>query len=137
VSRQVSTFNVYLRNLRPCYRPLYVQMILYYRYGNIYREVIDTKRIEWCSIMDGLSSHLLLMQTIHQIKEVADKAIHKCPYDIDIELKNITLDDTKRFDVFPEGTYKLTWTSFNKTLHTLWTFNVTLQLKSPLKESMG
>ncbi|XP_070507825.1 uncharacterized protein [Chironomus tepperi] len=137
VSRSVTTLNIHLKNLRPSYKPLYVHMILYYRYGNIYREVINTKRIEWCSMMEGFSAHLFLVQTIQQIKEFADKAIHKCPYDLDIEVKNLTIDDTKGMDIFPEGTYKLTWISQNKTLHILWSFNVTVQLKSPLKESMG
>lgn len=50
---------------------------------------------------------------------------------------NITLDDTKRFDIFPDGVYKLSWISLNKTLHTLWRFNVTIQVKTPIKDSMG
>ena len=65
VSRHVTTLNVLLKNLKPSYKPLYVQMILYYRYGNIYREVIDTKRIEWCGIMEGLTAHMFLMQTMN------------------------------------------------------------------------
>lgn len=136
ISRRVTTINLHLKNLRPCYKPIYVQMILYYRYGNIYREVIDTKRIEWCEIMDGLTGHLFLMQTITQIQQSAGNAIHKCPYEADVEVKNLTLDDAKRFDIFPEGTYKFSWLSFNKT-SLLWRFNVTVQIKSPLKESMG
>ncbi|KAL7012337.1 hypothetical protein ACKWTF_014786 [Chironomus riparius] len=137
VSRRVTTLNVHFKNLKPSFKPLYVRMILYYRYGNIYREVIDTKRVEWCSIMEGMTAHLFLMQTINQIMEIAGKAIHKCPYEVDIEIKNLTLVDSKTFDIFPEGIYKLSWSSLNRTLHTLWRFNTTVQLKSPIKESMG
>ena len=89
VPRRASTVNVHFKALKPSYKPIYIQMILYYRYGNIYREVMDTKRIEWCSIMEGISELLFLMQTIHQIKEIATNAIHKCPYEADVEVKII------------------------------------------------
>ena len=137
ISRRVTTLYLHLKSLRPSYKPIYIQMILYYRYGTIYREVIDTKRVEWCSIMEGISGHLFLMQIIRQIKEIAANAIHKCPYDSDIEVKNLTLDDSKSFDIFPEGIYKFSWITVNKTLNILWRFNVSLQVKSQLKEIMG
>lgn len=136
-SRRVTTVNVLFKNLRPSDAPIWVQMILYYRYGNIYREVIDTKRIEWCAIMDGLTGHLFLMQTIRQIKTMVAKNIHKCPYGEDIEIKNVTLDDAKGFDVFPEGIYKASWITRNKTMDVLWRFNASINVKSPIKESMG
>ena len=87
--------------------------------------------------MEGVTAHLFLMQAIKFINEVAEKAIHKCPYEVDIELRNLTLDETKALDIFPEGIYKLSWMSRNKTRHTMWKFNTTLQVKSPVKESMG
>ena len=89
---------------------------------------MDTKRIEWCSIMEGISELLFLMQTIHQIKEIAANAIHKCPYEADVEVKNLTLDDTKRFNIFPEGTYKLSRMILNKTLDVMWRVNVSIQV---------
>lgn len=137
VSRRVTTLSIKLKTLRPSYKPLYVQMILYYRYGNIYREVIDTKRIEWCGIMDGVKTHLFFVQILDQIREFAGDNFHRCPYNHDLEVKNLTLDDTKPLDIFPEGTYKFSWVTRNATLHILWKFNVTLQVRSSLKESMG
>lgn len=137
VSRDVTTLNLFLKNLKPSYKPIYIQMIVFYRYGNIYREVINTKMIEWCSIMEGMKSHLLLMQTIRQIQASAADSIHKCPYDTDMEVRNLTLDDTKRFDIFPDGIYKLSWLCLNKTFDVMWRLNVSIQVKSPLKESMG
>lgn len=136
-SRRVTTVNVLFKNLKPSDSPIWVQMILYYRYGTIYREVINTKLIDWCAIMDGLTGHLFLMQTIRQIKSFVGKNIHKCPYGEDIELKNITLDDGKGFDVFPEGIYKSSWITRNKTMDILWRFNASIHVRSPIKESMG
>ncbi|KAL7012335.1 hypothetical protein ACKWTF_014784 [Chironomus riparius] len=137
VSRRTATLNLKIKLLKIYNKPIHIQMILYYRYGNIYREVIDTKPIEWCSIMAGLTGHLFMMQTIQQIKEVAGDVIHKCPYENSIEVKNLTLDDNKALDVFPEGTYKLSWISYGNKMNIIYRFNVSVFVKSPVKESMG
>lgn len=138
ISRQIATMNLLMSTIRTVHKPIYVQLILYYRYGTIYRDVIDTKRIEWCSIMDGVTSHLFLMQTIEQVKKIAGFAFRKCPYKADnIEMKNVTIDDSNFFDVFPEGIYKLSWLNYNKTFDVMWSFNISVFIKSPLKESMG
>lgn len=138
ISRQHATLNFKIHFSEPIPAPVYVQLILYYRYGNIYREVIDTKQIEWCPIMEGMSGHLFLMQIMKLIKPIAGTAIQKCPYKLDIELKNLTLDETRAMDVFPEGTYKFTWiTTTTKNYELSWKLNTTLNIKSPLKESMG
>jgi len=138
VSRQHATLNVKIHHNEPIPAPVYVQLILFYRYGNIYREVIDTKRIDWCAIMDGISGHLFLMNIMQLVRSIAGTAFQKCPYKLDIELKNITLNETKAMDIFPEGTYKFSWiTTTKKNFEFLWRFNTTLNIKSPIKESMG
>lgn len=138
ISRQHATLNFKVHFSKPIPSPIYVQLILYYHYGIIYREIIDTKQIDWCPITDGMNGHLFLMQVMKLIKPIAGTAIQKCPYNHDIELKNLTIDETKAMDVFPEGTYKFTWiTKFSKNFELLWKLNTTLNIKSPLKESMG
>ena len=88
--------------------------------------------------MEGMSGHLFLMQTLELIRSIAGSAFQKCPYKLDIELKNITLDETKAMDIFPEGTYKFSWIVTNKKkFEFFWKFNTTLDIKSPIKESMG
>ncbi|KAL7012336.1 hypothetical protein ACKWTF_014785 [Chironomus riparius] len=138
VSRQHATLNVQIHFTEVIYRPVYVNLILFYRYGNIYREVINTKVIEWCTIMDGIANHLFLMQTVELIKQFAGNSLRKCPYNTDIKLNNITIDMTKAMDIFPQGTYKFSWITMNKkSQEFLWKLNATLDIKSPLKESMG
>lgn len=135
-SRRVTTLNVGIKQIRPANKPVFVQMVLFYRYGNVYREVIDTKKREWCSIMEGLTTHLFFMQIIRQIKDSAAAVLHKCPYVDDLDIKNLTLHDGKTFDLYPEGIYKFSWINYNRTT-TTWRFNVSLQIRSLLKESMG
>lgn len=137
ISRRIATLNFKIKLQKVLNKPLFVRLILFYRYGIIYREVIDTKIIEWCSIMDGLSGHLFLMQTLQQIKEFAGSAVHKCPYKDKVEATNLTLNQAKAMDIFPEGTYKLTWISYDSKVNVIYGFNVSVFVKSPIKESMG
>ncbi|KAL7011867.1 hypothetical protein ACKWTF_014497 [Chironomus riparius] len=137
VSRRVTTFNVGYKMLKPISKPFYIQLILYYRYGLIYREVIDTKKQDWCEIMNGKSTHLFISQTIAQVKEGAPFMFHKCPYEGEIVVRNLTLNDEKGFDVFPEGIYKFSLLVFDKKFVKFSEIHVSARIKSHLKESMG
>lgn len=137
VSRKVATLNVGVKYLKPVNKPIYVQLTLNYRYGLIYREVINTKKQDWCEIMDGKSTHLYMKQTINQIKGAVPHLIHKCPYDGEIEIKNLTIDENKSLDVFPEGFYKLFLSVFDESDDPFFQLNLTAQVKSSIKESMG
>ncbi|KAL7011866.1 hypothetical protein ACKWTF_014496 [Chironomus riparius] len=137
VSRKVVTLNVGVKLTKPINKPIYVQFIFYYRYGIIYHEVINTKKQEWCGIMDGKSAHPMILQTLAQIKATAPGLFHKCPYEDLVELKNVTIDDTKSFDVFPAGHYKTSVLTFDKNEDPFFSMNLTHQIKSSLKETMG
>lgn len=138
VSREHATLNVKVHFTEVINKPVFVNLILFYRYGNIYREVINTKVIEWCAIMDGISNHLFLMQVIDFIKQFAGNSLRKCPYDTDIDLNNITFDETKAYEIFPEGTYKFSWITMHKKNHEFfWMLNTSLFIKSPYKDSWG
>ena len=137
VSRKIVTLNVGVKLLKSINKPLYVQLILYFRYGLIYREVINTKKQEWCDIMDGKSTNLYFSHTIAQIKASAPGLFHKCPYEGDVDVKNLTVDDHKAFDIFPEGFYKNSLMVFDKNIEPFFSLNLTSHLKSSLKESLG
>lgn len=117
-------------------KPIQIQLIHYYRFGNIYREVINTQKIEFCSVMDGANSHLFLKQMMEQIKEIATELIHKCPYKGDIDVRNLTTDDSKYFDVFPAGMYRLELYVFKGETE-VFKLQVDVQHNSPMKESFG
>ncbi|KAL7014215.1 hypothetical protein ACKWTF_015807 [Chironomus riparius] len=53
VSRKVVTVNVGVKLLVPYVKPIYGHTIVFYRYGTIFRQIIDTKKLEICSILDG------------------------------------------------------------------------------------
>jgi len=137
ISRRIVTLSVGIKVLKSFHKPLNVQIILYYRYGLIYREVINTKKQEWCDLMDGKSTHVYFSHAIAIVKGNAPGLFHKCPYDSDVDVKNITVDDNKSFDIFPEGFYKTSLLFFHKGNKPAFSLNITSQVKSPLKESLG
>lgn len=64
ISRRIVTANVNVKILVPYVKPYYVQFILYFRYGTVFRQVIDTKQVEWCGLMDGNEVHPYIKLTI-------------------------------------------------------------------------
>jgi len=139
VSRKIVTSNVGVKLLVPYTRPIYGHTIIYYRYGTIFRQIIDTKKLEACAILDGVDTNPLVKLIVDTIKNLAPHLIHKCPYEGDWDLKNLTTDldlVDKATMLFPEGIYRLElFVFFNDSS----TFNIsgTAEIKSPLKESFG
>ena len=93
--------------------------------------------IEWCDIMAGKSTHLFMTQVINQVKDSVPNLFHKCPYEGDLEVQNMTINDAEAFDVFPEGFYKFSMYVLDKSENEFLGVNITLQVKSHIKESMG
>lgn len=139
VSRQVVTLNIGASCLIPINKPAYGQVIINYRYGTIYRQVLDTHPLEWCGIMDGSATHPLLALLIEQLKGSAPKLFQKCPYYGDIDVYNVTIDRSKNIQkssIFPEGTYRGEL-SFTKDGLQIFKVILSFELKSNLKESFG
>ena len=124
----------------PVTKPLYVQLIINYRYGLKFHQVIDTKQIEWCSVMDGNDIQLnpLIKLFVNNLKEKTPKLFQKCPYYGDLDFQNISVitDDLKDSEVFPEGTYRSNLIVYKNNKKIL-TVNADSEFKSPVKENFG
>lgn len=139
VSRQVVTLNVGVIIHTAVVKPIYTQLVIHYRYGTVYRQVLDTHPLEWCGIMDGSATHPLMALIIEQLKGSAPTLFHKCPYIGDLDLSNVTIDRSKnvhKSSIFPEGTYRGEL-SFAKNEILIYKVTLSFELKSPLKESFG
>lgn len=139
VSRQVVTLNIGGKILFPINKPVYGQVTVNYRYGTIYRQVLDTHPIEWCEQMDGTNAHPLLSLIIEISKESAQELYHKCPYFGDVDVMNATIDRSKNLGkatMFPEGTY-LGELIFIKDSIQIFKMTLSFEIKSALKESFG
>lgn len=139
VSRQIVTINVNVKILIPIVKPCYIQLILYYRYGTIFRQAIDTKQVEWCELMNGKEVHQYIKIIIDQLRQSAASLFHKCPYDGVMDFNNITINEIYRNQtsfMFPEGVYRLDIIIFKNQTQT-FKIILTFDIKSPLKESFG
>lgn len=135
-SRRLVTANVGLSFLKPLKSPVLAEVIYSYRYGTIFREVIHSPKMEWCSMMDGAAANPIFSSILQEIKDSVPNLLHKCPYEGEIDLKNITTAHEKAASVFWEGYYKfelLVW----KNSKELFYLNLGTQLKSGLKDSFG
>lgn len=136
-SRTVSTLNFGIKTEK-LIKP-FLQFIVSYRYGNIFREIMDTKVIDWCPIMDGTNSNLLLKFLIDTISDSVPGLFHKCPYEGLMEFHNITINDeiAKKLSIFPEGQYQYNVTISDRPDNILLVLTVFVEVKSPLKSSFG
>lgn len=139
VSRQVVTLNIGTNIILSIGKPSYVRVIVNYRYGTIFRQVLDTHPIEWCGLMEGTTSHPLINLIVQQIKGSAPDFFRKCPYFGEMDVKNMTIDRSKnvqKSSIFPEGTYRGEL-SFTKDDIQIFKVTLSFELKSALKESFG
>ena len=120
-------------------KSIFVHLVASFRYGNIYREIVDTKLINWCQIMAGADYNLFLKLILDMMRPSVPGLFHKCPYEGLMEFHNITLDVemAKKISIFPEGQYKVN-TSISdgpdRVVLVLITFS---EIKSPIKTSFG
>ena len=111
-SRFVVTLNLGFTALVSLTKPFYIQAVLFYRYGTIFRQIINTKPIEFCNVMEGSATNPLISSWINMFNNTFPKLFHKCPYDGDIEIFNITLKGSpnKENEIFPQGYYRIVFT---------------------------
>ena len=133
-SRIIVTVNFGLKFLVPVKKPIYIQLIFKYRYGTIFRQIIDTKQIEWCGVMEGAETNPLLKVIISAIPQF----YHKCPYEEDLDLLNVSYTNffPKESETFPEGIYRNNGYIIKNNI-TILRFDLDLEIKSPRKESFG
>ena len=139
VSRKDVTLNVGFKFLVPYGNTCFSQIIIYYRYGTIFREIIDTHRYSYCAIYGGLKANPLVKLILDMIKSKAPELFPECPVTGDFDLKNFTLNTDmadKATMLFNQGIYRY---DFHTYLDGKSTFNLSLivEIKSQLKESFG
>lgn len=139
LSRKIVTFNAGFKLLVPYTKPVFGHTIIYYRYGTIFRQIIDTKKLEICAILNNEDTNPFVRLMIDMLKSRAPNLIHKCPFNGNWDLTNFTVDMDlmdKVSMIFPEGTYRLDISFFLLDQLTV-NFTGMADVKSPFKESFG
>lgn len=137
-SRNFQSLNFGIQTLKNL-SSIFVHILTSYRYGNIYREVIDTKLINWCQMMDGVDQNLFFKLILDSIRDSAPGIFHKCPYGGLFEFYNITVTDevVKKVSIFPDGQYRYNITISTKPDRIILVMRIDFEIKSPLKTSFG
>jgi len=138
ISRYIVTASMGFKYLIPLKKPIYVQMLMLYRYGTIFRQIIDTKQNEWCGFMEGAETFPLIRMMTGHLNSTVPQLIHKCPYEGELDLFNFTLSNGSppESQIFPQGYYKLVVIVF-KNNRTIVTVKIKGEITSDLKETFG
>lgn len=107
ISRTVTSLNFGLEIFKPL-NSFFLRLIANFRYGNIYREIVDTKIVDFCGAMSGTEFNPFLKMSIEIISQSIPNLFHKCPYVGKNEFYNITIDNeiSRKWSIFPNGQYK-------------------------------
>lgn len=84
-----------------------MEVIFYYRYGTIYRQVMKTPKINFCAVMKAAIETPLLSVIIDIAKSVEPSMIHECPY-VNLIAKNKPLTLSALPTIFSQGDYRVT-----------------------------
>jgi len=135
-SRKIVTANIGVVFLKPLKNPTFIEIIYKYRYGTIYREVIRTPKLEWCTIMGGAASNPLVSSIMNEIKDSVPGLFQKCPYEGELDLKNITALHEKAAALFWDGYYKFELYVWRNNVEVFF-LSLGTQCKTDLKDSFG
>lgn len=137
-SRTISTLNFGIKTYKKL-NSIFLHIVASFRYGNIYREIIDTKVVNFCQAMKDSNYNLFLKFIFDIIEKSIPGLLHKCPYEGDFDFKNITIDNelAMKFSIFPEGQYKYNISILENPEKLMLIMVIFTEVKSPVKTSFG
>ncbi|CAO1330774.1 unnamed protein product [Diamesa tonsa] len=112
-----------------------IKIMLEYKYGTIFREVLSPPAIEWCSYKQG--SNVFYTMVVDLIKDSAPGLIHKCPYFGQVVVQNMTFNVNKFLTVFSQGDYRVTIRFSEGSKTDLFRLIFGINNKSAVKSSFG
>lgn len=136
-TRRLVTANIGVTLPSTLTKPIFVQFIYFYRYGNVYREAMKSPKVDWCEIMEGASENVFITSLMNELKKSVGDFFHKCPYSGVINVKNISSEHEKSAGILWEGQYRIEILVFNKMNGEALKIRLGFQIKSDLKGSFG
>jgi len=71
ISRKVVTYNVGVKLLATYTKPFLIHTTFYYHYGTIFRQIIDTKKLDLYGILAGVDTNPIIKLLVEMIKNKA------------------------------------------------------------------
>ena len=135
-SRRIVIANIGVTFIKSLKNPFYIEIVYKYRYGTIYGDVIHSPKIEWCGVMSGAASNPIISSLMDEVKDSISELLHKCPYEGDIDIKNITSMHEKAASMFWDGFYKFELFIWKENVE-IFFLSIGSQCKTDIKESFG
>ena len=135
-NRSYTTLNVGL-NLTRDLNNFFIKQKLEYKYGTIYRSVIDTPPINWCYFMNGTTQNIFFKVCVDIVQESVPQLIHPCPYKGEMKGFNMSFDALKFGAVYPRGEYRSLWQMLDDKDSNIYTVIFETIVKSPILSSFG
>lgn len=128
---------------------------LQFKYGMIYRDVINVKKTDWCKgSKTGTTSDKGLQQMMTILKAGDPSTIHECPYKVptaskfclltqcfyflqEFVMKNFTFKANLMENVFPTGDYKMKLSFWNIKDVLIFNFTSIASFKSSNRDTFG
>ncbi|KAG5671042.1 hypothetical protein PVAND_001260 [Polypedilum vanderplanki] len=135
-NRTYSTFTIAGYSKKPMLTP-YFELQLYYKYGTIYREIINVPKINICEVTKIIKTNTLWRGVYDFTQKLLPGVIHECPYN-EYVVKDISFHDIPTAFHFPQGDYRAIayiYDSFES--ESLVNVTLVLSLQSPIKDSFG
>lgn len=67
-----------------------MKVVVSYRYGTIFRSVVDMPAANWCDVMAGSGlGNLYLKMVIDLIKDNSGDLFRRCPYDVSSNIRRL------------------------------------------------
>lgn len=128
---------VIVKSLR---RPVYIQAIAQYRYGNIFRDILNSHKRDFCDFLSNMDVNPVLKMILQGYLNSIPNFPKKCPISEGAEFSNMTInnaDATVNNIWYPEGNYKYIIKIFKSDKQPLIEIIYKVNVKSPIKESFG
>jgi len=105
-SRKITAFSVKFTLNRVLQKPFYIQYILSRKTsGNFCQNMFKSDLIEFCGLMDGADANPMIKNIIMVLNETAPQLFHKCPYEGETSVTNVTIQVEKALFFIPTGIY--------------------------------
>lgn len=81
VTRYNSSLEISVNMIKPLVAPLNVHVIILYKYGQIYRQILSVPQIEACWVMKNLNeAHPIIKSSFEVLGESIKPFLKGCPY---------------------------------------------------------
>lgn len=113
-----------------------IEIITFYRYGTIYRQVLKAPKMDFCSLNPNSQGIPLIKEVVKIVQNLDESLVHPCPF-YGYIVKNKPLSISTLPSIFAQGDYKMTFNFTSKKDQGILFIEFLTSLISSEKHSFG